>query len=124
MQSLPLCYLSATARGGHLPPRALEEGRPRCAGFTGDHAAGFTDIFTILSGSPEMAPLLCSPPFLMASTCSMPEITLPQTVYCRSSQGASPKQMKNWLLALCGFWLRAMEQVPRICFSLENSDLR
>ena len=32
--------------------------------------------------------------------------------------------MKNWLLAECGLLVRAIEQTPRKCFSLENSDLR
>src|SRR5581483_10150612 len=81
-------------------------------------------ILRIRSGSPAMAPLLCSPPFLIASTCSMPDTTLPQTVYWRSSHGESSKQMKNWLLALLGLLLRAIETVPRTCFSFENSALR
>jgi len=32
----------------------------------------------------------------------MPSITCPHTVYCRSRNVASSKQMKNWLLALSG----------------------
>ena len=47
----------------------------------------------ILSGSPLMAPLLCSPPFLILSTASMPSTTWPQTEYCLSSHGASSKQI-------------------------------
>jgi len=45
------------------------------------HESAATRILTILSGAPEMAPLLCSPPFLMASIWSMPSTTCPQTVY-------------------------------------------
>jgi len=47
--------------------------------------------------------------------------TCPHTVYWRSSQGDSSKQMKNWLLALLGLLLRAIETVPRTCFSAVNS---
>ena len=36
----------------------------------------------------------------------MPSTTSPHTEYLLSSQGASSKQMKNWLLAL--FWLLAL----------------
>src|SRR5215813_10709539 len=90
---------------------------PNIAEYVSVYESPLTRIFNIRSGSPEMAPLLCSPPFLMASTCSMPETTLPQTEYCRSSQGASSKQMKNWLLALLGLAVRAAESVPRLCFS-------
>ena len=32
--------------------------------------------------------------------------------------------MKNWLLALLGLAVRAIETVPRLCFSSENSALR
>ena len=31
--------------------------------------------------------------------------------------------MKNWLSALFGSWARAIETVPRTCFSFENSAL-
>ena len=48
---------------------------------------------TILSGSRTGSPRL------ILSTFSIPETTLPQTVYCRSRKGASPKQMKNCELA-------------------------
>src|SRR5262249_10587370 len=51
-------------------------------------------------------------PRLILSTLSMPSTTLPQTVYCRSRNGASSKQIKNWLLALFGFCARAMEHTP------------
>src|SRR3546814_2372797 len=57
----------------------------------------------------------------MASTCSMPSVTAPQTVYWPSRKRASSKQMKNWLSALFGFWARAIEQVPRTCGSSLNS---
>ena len=39
----------------------------------------------------------------------MPSITLPQTVYCRLRNGASSKQMKNWLSPESGFCARAIE---------------
>ena len=48
---------------------------------------------------------------------------LPHTVYWRFRKGASAKQMKNWLSPELGSWDRAIEAVPRTCFSLENSAL-
>src|SRR4029079_18572311 len=60
-------------------------------------------------------------PRLILSTFSMPSITLPHTVYCLSRKLASSKQMKNWLLALLGFWARAIEHTPRTCGSALNS---
>jgi hypothetical protein len=48
----------------------------------------------------------------------MPLTTSPHTEYCRSSHGASSKQMKNWLLALLGLAVRAAETVPRLCDEL------
>src|SRR5690348_8758660 len=83
-------------------------------------AAGFQLIVaeTILSGS------LTGSPRLILSTFSMPEITLPHTVYCLSRKRASVKQMKNCELAEAGFCARAMEQVPRTCGSELNSALR
>ena len=54
----------------------------------------------------------------------MPLSTSPQTVYWLSRKRASSKQMKNWLLALLGSWVRAIEQTPRTCGSLLNSALR
>ena len=39
---------------------------------------------------------------LILSTFSMPSITRPHTVYCRSRKVASSKQMKNWLSARVG----------------------
>ena len=41
-------------------------------------------------------------PLGSASTCSMPSVTSPQTVYWPSRNRASSKQMKNWLFALFG----------------------
>src|SRR5690606_22504 len=52
-------------------------------------ASAITFIDTILSGS------LTGSPRLILSTISIPSTTLPHTVYCRSSQGESAKQMKN-----------------------------
>ncbi|MNE83767.1 hypothetical protein D3C80_1806120 [compost metagenome] len=59
-----------------------------------------------------------------ASTCSMPSITSPQTVYWRSRKRASSKQMKNCELALFGSEVRAIEQTPRTCGSALNSAFR
>src|SRR5215467_558082 len=97
---------------------------PRLAAKCDPKDDHLTRMRTILSGGPEIAPLLCSPPFLIASICSIPSVTWPQTEYCRSSQGELSKQMKNWLFALFGLAERAIEHVPRTCFSPENSALR
>ena len=51
-------------------------------------------------------------------------MTWPQTVYWRLRKPASSKQMKNCELAEFGFWERAIEQVPRAWFMLENSAFR
>src|SRR5580704_13800985 len=72
---------------------------------------------TILSGSRTGSPRL------ILSTFSMPETTLPQTVYFRSRNPASPKQMKNCELAESGSLARAIEAVPRTCGSALNSAL-
>src|SRR5271169_6927991 len=72
----------------------------------------------ILSGSRTGSPRL------ILSTFSMPETTLPQTVYCRLRKAASPKQMKNCELAESGLDERAIETVPRTCGSALNSALR
>src|SRR5215475_3149510 len=51
-------------------------------------------------------------PRLILSTQSMPLVTLPHTVYLPSRKGESLKTMKNWLCALFGSWVRALEKVP------------
>src|SRR5260221_14180421 len=63
-------------------------------------------------------------PLGRASMCSMPEVTSPQTVYWLSRKPESARQMKNWLLAEWGFEVLAMEQTPRLCGALLNSDFR
>src|SRR5208337_2456850 len=73
---------------------------------------------TILSGS------LTGSPRLILSTFSMPETTLPQTVYWRSRKWASSKQMKNCELAELGLDARAIDTVPRTCGSALNSAWR
>src|SRR5580693_8753658 len=72
----------------------------------------------ILSGSRTGSPRL------ILSTFSMPETTLPQTVYWRLRKAASPKQMKNCELAESGLAARAIDTVPRTCGSALNSALR
>ena len=54
----------------------------------------------------------------------MPLSTWPQTVYCPSRKPASPKQMKNWLLALSGFGVRAIDAAAAHVRLAENSALR
>src|SRR5690606_5228913 len=70
-----------------------------------------TYMRTILSG------LVTRPdpgsPLLILSTCSMPSITCPQTVYFPSRCGARSNMMKNWLLALLGSAVRAAPTTPR-----------
>src|SRR6266404_3920898 len=72
---------------------------------------------TILSGS------CTGSPRLILSTFSMPDVTLPQTVYWLLRNDASSKQMKNWLSPESGLAARAIEVVPRTCGSLLNSAL-
>src|SRR3546814_6139981 len=74
-----------------------------------------SDLFWILPGFAGGSPLG------RASTCSMPSITSPHTVYWRSRNVASSKQMKNWLFALFGLAERAIEQTPRTWGSLLTS---
>ena len=75
-----------------------------------------------MSGS-ETEPFEPSP-LLMLSTNSIPETTLPNTVYCLSKWGADSKQIKNWLLALFGLEDLAIESVPFSCGKSLNSDFR
>src|SRR5476651_406361 len=74
-----------------------------------------TRTLIILSG------LAGGSPFLILSTNSMPDVTLPHTVYWPSRKFASLKQMKNWLRALPGSLERAIDVTPRPCGSLLNS---
>ena len=74
----------------------------------------------ILSGLTTL-PLRAESPFLILSMYSIPEVTAPQIVYLPSSAGDGANMMKNWLSALFGSEARAIERVPRTCFSLENS---
>src|ERR1700754_1689004 len=71
----------------------------------------------ILSGS------FTGSPRLILSTFSMPEVTLPHTVYWLLRKEASSKQMKNWLSPESGLAARAIDVVPRTCGSLLNSAL-
>src|SRR5207245_4390015 len=79
-----------------------------------------TRTLIILSGGGETAPEPGAP-FLILSTRSMPDVTLPHTVYWPSRKFESLKTMKNWLCALLGSWVRAIETTPRTCGSLLNS---
>ncbi len=65
----------------------------RCAARCDFYISAMTDIDTIISGS-ETIPL-GPKPRLIWSTYSIPEVTCPQMVYCPSSHGQSPKQIKN-----------------------------
>ena len=53
--------------------------------------------------------------FAIASTTSMPSVTLPNAAYCPSRCLASSCMMKNWLPAEFGELERAMESTPRLC---------
>src|SRR5882724_10176829 len=95
------------------------------------------DIITLLSAAPPTdyaaSAAMCAltilsgfctgSPRLILSTFSMPELTLPQTVYWPLRNDASSKQMKNWLSPELGSLARAIEVVPRTCGSLLNSAL-
>ena len=65
----------------------------------------------------------------MASTTSIPEVTVPKAAYCPSSEGVVCCMMKNCELAESGSLARAIEMVPRVCGMLfatplaENSPL-
>src|SRR5262249_36579649 len=78
-----------------------------CSLIPGHPASDFIRAETILSG------LTTGSPRLMPSTFSIPSTTLPHTVYWPLRNGASSKQMKNWLSPESGFCARAMETVPR-----------
>src|SRR4051794_16096749 len=69
----------------------------------------------ILSGS------FTGSPRLILSTFSMPDVTLPHTVYWLLRKAALSKQMKNWLSPESGLAARAIDAVPRTCGSLLNS---
>ena len=81
-----------------------------------------------------LAPYLCSilaemilsgvaggSPLVMASTTSMPETTLPNTVYWPSRKVQSAKQMKNCELKVLGSCVRAAPTTPRTKCSALNS---
>src|SRR6195952_3204688 len=70
---------------------------------------------TILSG------FFTGSPRLILSTFSMPDVTLPHTVYWLLRNEASSKQMKNWLSPESGLEERAIDVVPATCGSLLNS---
>src|SRR4051812_10462441 len=55
------------------------------------------------------------------STTSMPFVTCPKTLYWLSSDGASATMMKNCDDALFGEFERAIERMPRLCFTELNS---
>src|SRR5476651_1960720 len=74
-----------------------------------------TRTLIILSG------LAGGSPFLILSTNSMPDVTRPHTVYWPSRKFESFSTMKNWLRALLGSLVRAIETAPRVCGSLLNS---
>src|SRR5215467_5174667 len=65
-------------------------------GHKGSQGSQLKVALTILSGSRTGSPRL------ILSTFSMPDTTLPQTVYWRLRKGASAKQMKNCELAESG----------------------
>src|SRR3954466_1751760 len=92
------------------------DARVKPAHDDGGHAASAAmRALMILSGS------FTGSPRLILSTFSMPEVTLPHTVYWLFRKEASSKQMKNWLSAESGLAARAIEVVPRTCGSLLNS---
>src|SRR6202008_5078829 len=76
------------------------------------HGHSFTSAATrtliILSGGGATAPEPGAP-FLILSTQSMPDVTLPQTLYWPSRKFESLKTMKNWLRAELGSLVRAIE---------------
>src|SRR5260370_15064208 len=79
-----------------------------------------TRTLIILSGGAATAPDPGAP-FLILSTQSMPDTTLPHSVYWPSRKFESLKTMKNWLRALLGSEVRAIETAPRTCGCLLNS---
>src|ERR1700738_3171512 len=91
--------------------------KPAYDDFGFQAASSAMRALTILSG------FCTGSPRLILSTFSMPDVTLPQTVYCLLRKDASSKQMKNWLSAESGLAARAIEVVPRTWGSLLNSAL-
>src|SRR5262249_995662 len=85
-------------------------------------ASAATWTFTILSGGGATAPEPGAPRLIL-STNSMPDTTRPHTVYWPSRKFESLNTMKNWLRALLGSLVRAIDTAPRLCGSLENSAL-
>src|SRR3954467_6538210 len=83
----------------------------------GQAASAAMRALTILSGSRTGSPRL------ILSTFSMPEVTLPHTVYWLFRNEALSKQMKNWLSPESGLAAPAIEVVPPTCGSLLNSAL-
>ena len=65
------------------------------------HAQSFTSMLTIFMSSKGLSFLGLVLVFSMASTTSLPFMTLPNTVCFPSSQGVGTVVMKNWLPAAC-----------------------
>src|ERR1044071_5383281 len=103
----PGCHLGGRKPGIDQHKITAKKDR-RAAGYFAFSASAATCIFTILSGFVTL-PLRAGSPFLIWSIYSMPEVTLPQIVYCPSSEGAGPNMIKNWLSALFGALARAIE---------------
>src|SRR5258705_4103138 len=115
------CPVRSFRGASKMRTRSLEipGSRFACPGMTASVQAASTAMcaLTILSG------FCTGSPRLILSTFSMPDVTLPQTVYWPLRNDASSKQMKNWLSPESGLLARAIEVVPRTCGSLLNSAL-
>ena len=93
--------------------------RPKRGGVSvKEYAQSFTSILTIFMSSKGLSFLGLVFAFSMASTTSLPFMTLPNTVCLPSSQGVGTVVMKNWLPAAC-----AVTHQTR-CGSLMQSKLR
>src|SRR6266498_1793841 len=93
--------------------------------------------FTVLAGTILMLSMatrvsgLLASPFALGTTgvspslprTSSPLISLPKAVYCPSSCGVGPRQMKNWEPAESGSAERDIEMTPRTCLRALNSAL-
>src|SRR3990167_415752 len=106
--------------GGEREERGGGDGKQQCPAHGHSFASAATWTLIILSGGAATAPDWPAPRLIL-STCSMPDVTLPHTVYWPSRKFESLKTMKNWLRALLGSLVRAIETTPRTCGSFENS---
>src|SRR4249919_1495036 len=111
---LPAPPVVAAAPGGEAEPVAASGAG--AAATTGGAGSGPPIVArTILVGWGGGSPMA------IPSTAAMPSITRPNALYLWSSLKVGASMMKNWLLAVFGCSVRAIETTPRICGRSLNS---